>query len=541
MLGLTVVAAATATAQPASTPAAARAFVTRRGADTVLVERIERGADATIVSHLTFRSAGPLAGMRVDASFTPTADGRVSRAVLETTPPRTAPQHITLTFGAAPADSIELQLNGGAAQRQPGARGALPYLNLCVADLELIVHRARVIAAGGATRPTSVPLFIGVSLPPAAATVTRVGADSAILTLGGVDLRLRVSADDHVLGVVVPAQGITIDAADPRAVAALRAPAPPPPPSYAPPAGAPYAAEEVRVPTPGGFTLAGTLTRPTDARGPVPVVVTITGSGPQERDERLDGMPGYAIFRQIADTLGRRGIGVLRFDDRGVGASGGTFATATSRDFADDVRAVLAWLRARAAAQGDVDAARLALLGHSEGGLIAPMVAADDRALAAVVLLAGPAYDGRRILTHQFRIGIVADPTLAPPRRDSLLAAADHLRDSVLASNAWMRYFRTYDPLTAARRVRAPVLVVQGATDRQVTPEQADTLAAALRAGGNADVTERVFPATNHLFLADVSGAPAGYAALPSRAVRPEVLGVVADWLAARLARGATR
>lgn len=540
-LGLTILAAATAQAQPVAA-AAPRAFVTRRGADTLVVEQIDRGTDGTTVSHLTFRLAGPLAGLRIVSTFTPSADGRVRRLAIETTPPRATAvsQRATIAFGPAPTDSIEVQVNDGAVQRLAGVAGALPYLNLCVADLELILHRAR-IAASGAPAPVSVPLFVSPTVPMGTVTVARLGADSAIFTLSGTDLRMRVSADDHVLGIAVPSQGLTIEAADPRAIAALRPPAPPPPPNYAPPAGAPYAAEEVRIPASGGFMLAGTLTRPTTVRGPVPVVVTITGSGPQERDERIDGLAGYAIFRQIADTLGRRGIGVLRLDDRGVGASGGTFATATSRDFADDVRTALAWLRTRATARHDVDAARLALLGHSEGGMIAPMVAADDRGVAALVLLAGPAYDGRRILSYQLRSGIVANPTLSPPQRDSLLARADRLRDSALVSTAWTRYFATYDPLTAARRVRTPVLIVQGATDRQVTVEQADTLAAALRSGGNSDVTVRIFPATDHLFLADVSGTPSGYATLPSRAVRPEVLGTVADWLATRLAHDAAR
>jgi len=117
----------------------------------------------------------------------------------------------------------------------------------------------------------------------------------------------------------------------------------------------------------------------------------------------------------------------------------------------------------------------------------------------------------------------------------TLLATAPAALDSAARASAWIRYFLDYDPVATARRVRTPVLILQGATDRQVTAEQADTLAAALRAGGNRRVTVRVFPETNHLFLADPDGSPAGYAALPSKQVRPAVLGAIADWLSATL------
>jgi dipeptidyl aminopeptidase/acylaminoacyl peptidase len=255
--------------------------------------------------------------------------------------------------------------------------------------------------------------------------------------------------------------------------------------------------------------------------------VTITGSGPQDRDEALGVMPGFRPFRQVADTLARHGIATLRFDDRGVGESGGSFATATSEDFANDVRAILAWLRARP----EIDSTRLVLIGHSEGGLIAPMVAVSEPALRGIVLMAGPAQDGRTILRYQLRNGINADASLAAARRDSLLRSVDGTIDSLAASSSWMRFFLDYDPLATARRVRTPTLILQGATDRQVTAAQANDLEQALRAGGNSRVTTRVFPEANHLFLQDANGSPAGYAALPIRAVRSDVLGELIRWM----------
>ncbi|MBB4636402.1 alpha/beta fold hydrolase [Longimicrobium terrae] len=300
---------------------------------------------------------------------------------------------------------------------------------------------------------------------------------------------------------------------------------------YSAPAGAPYTAEEVTV-TLAGRTLAGTLTMPSARRGRVPAVVLITGSGPQDRDAASPAIPGWRMFRQIADTLSRRGIAVLRLDDQGTGASRGMAARVTTESFAEDITAAVAFLRGRA----EVDPARVALAGHSEGGLIAPMVAASDPRVRAVVLMAGPSWSGARVLDYQTRNGLAA-AGLSGAALDSALAAARVQRDSLAAATPWLRWFMDHDPLPTARRVRAPVLVMQGATDRQVTPEQAQELAAAIRAGGNRDVTVRVFPETNHLFLHDADGTAdvARYAALPDKKASPEILGALADWLVLKL------
>src|SRR6185436_10736186 len=178
---------------------------------------------------------------------------------------------------------------------------------------------------------------------------------------------------------------------------------PKPKPDYSAPADAPYIAEEVVVKTTAGHTLAGTLTLPKGAstKQPVGAIVTVTGSGPQDRDEAI-GLPGFQPFRQIADTLARRGIAVLRMDDRGTGASGGTFKGSTSADFAEDARAGLAYLRTRPEIRAD----RLGVLGHSEGAIIAPMVAEKEPTLRAIVLLAGIAQPGRTALHFQLKNGI---------------------------------------------------------------------------------------------------------------------------------------
>ncbi|HSE27549.1 MAG TPA: alpha/beta fold hydrolase, partial [Gemmatimonadales bacterium] len=224
-------------------------------------------------------------------------------------------------------------------------------------------------------------------------------------------------------------------------------------------------------------------------------------------------------------------IAVLRYDDRGVGQSTGSHATATLLDFAEDVRAALAWLRQRP----EVDPRRIALVGHSEGGLVAPMVAADDPLLGGVVLMAGPSRSGRDILAYQNRMVIERDTAIAPEQRDSAVAAALVQLDSLARASRGFAFFLDHDPLPTARRLRLPVLILQGATDRQVTADQADELAAAIRSSGNRKVVKHSFAETNHLFLADREGYPGGYARLRETRVRRNVLGLLTDWLVATL------
>ena len=300
---------------------------------------------------------------------------------------------------------------------------------------------------------------------------------------------------------------------------------------YAAPLDAPYEAENVTFTTPAGLSLAGTLTLPIGT-GPSPGLVMISGSGRQDRDEHIRGVgPGYRPFRQIADTLSRRGIATFRLDDRGVGGSDAGPDSATVFDVADDFRAALAYLRNRP----EIDPERLALLGHSEGGVIAPMVAASDTSLAALVLLAGPAYTLQRVNRFQRGKQFERAGTLTPEEIESELDRTDRGAELTALRNPWRGAVWNYDPLPTARTVRVPVLLLQGATDVQISPEQADTLAAAFRDGGNADITLHLFHETNHMFLWDDGQSLEGYRALPSDQVRKDVLGVLADWLVRRV------
>jgi dipeptidyl aminopeptidase/acylaminoacyl peptidase len=302
---------------------------------------------------------------------------------------------------------------------------------------------------------------------------------------------------------------------------------------YSAPLGAPYTAYDITIPTPMRHVLAGTLTLPNgaSATNKVAAVVTMTGSGPQDRDETLPSPPGYRPFRQFADSLGRRGIAVLRMDDRGTGGSTGDHKAATSADFAEDIRAGLAYLRTRP----EIDASRLGLLGHSEGGLIGPLVAVKEPQLRAMALLAAPSWGGRKILEFQLNNMARGDTSLKGAKLDSALARIPIRIDSLRASNAWMKFFLDHDVLAIARQIKTPVLLLNGGTDQQVTPEQTAELAAAIKAGGNSDVTYRVFPDLNHLFIYDPVGFPGGYGRLTRSAVEPPVIGTVTEWLVDRL------
>ena len=315
--------------------------------------------------------------------------------------------------------------------------------------------------------------------------------------------------------------------------AATPSPSPTPKPDYSAPADAPYTAEEVVVKTPAGHTLAGTLTLPKTASRakPVSAIVTVTGSGAQDRDENI-GLQGFRPFRQLADALGRRGIAVLRMDDRGTGASGGTFKGSTSADFAEDVRAGLAYLRTRPEIRAD----RLAVLGHSEGALIAPMVAEKEPTLRAIVLLAGIAEPGRTALHFQLKNLIEHNSKLTPEMREAQIAEIPKRIDAMMAADPWMKFFITYDPAATMRRVKTPVLILTGSRDQQAVPEQVALQEAAFKEGGNKDVTARVLPDLNHLFVQDTDGFPGNYSKLPPPVMmRDDAVTIIVDWLGQRL------
>jgi pimeloyl-ACP methyl ester carboxylesterase len=494
-------------------------FVYLRSIDTLGTEMVTPGP-SSIVGMLTMRGAPVIRWEQQHVNSTP---GRLTLSVFAPGAPTTGlpTQNIVVNMVGDSA-KLTISANGTTSEQALlSATGAVALVGNSVLHTALMADHAR-----GANK-ASLPVFLTNGGRTITATVTQQG-DTTVFSIGGMDARILWDPNGGPREINIPAQNLRVV----RTTGAASVSSAPATIDYGAPANAPYTAEDVVIPTTRGYTLAGTLTRPKgqgNAAAKMPAVVTISGSGPQDRDSRISVVPNYAPFRDIADTLGRRGIAVLRFDDRGVGASGGASsrANATSADFADDVASAVAYLRTRR----DIDGMRIALAGHSEGGFIAPMVAAKDPTVRAIALLAGPAYNGRRVLEFQNENAIKAATQLSDTQRDSIRRTVPKGLDSLAAANAWMGFFMKTEPSAALRRVKQPTLVLQGDTDQQVTPEQADSVATMLKGSGNKLVTVHHFPATNHLFLVDPSGAPAGYTSLKDTKMRREVLGALADWM----------
>lgn len=237
---------------------------------------------------------------------------------------------------------------------------------------------------------------------------------------------------------------------------------------------------------------------------------------------------------------------MLRVDDRGMGSSTGreTLAAATTSSFADDVRAEVAYLRGRR----EIDPNRIGLVGHSEGGSMAMMIAASDARIRAIVLLAAMGKTGREVNLAQQEEALAQTPGLTEERKNELRAEQRRILQTVIEGGdtsqlppqarqflPWFKEFLMFDPLAVIRRVRQPVLILQGALDRQVTAEQAALLERAAREAGNRDVTARLYPGLNHLFLPARTGAWSEYSSLTTTALSAELLNALGAWLEARL------
>jgi uncharacterized protein len=321
----------------------------------------------------------------------------------------------------------------------------------------------------------------------------------------------------------------------------------------------PYKEEEVTYKNQvAGITLAATLTIP-PGKGPFPAVVLITGSGPQDRDETLLGHKPFLI---LSDYLTRHGIAVLRADDRGFAKSTGVFATATTADFATDAEAGIAYLKRRPDVAG-----RIGLIGHSEGGIIAPMVAARNADVAFIVMMAGSGVPGAEILilqgeliseaggmshedaaknaaTERKALEIVAretDNAIAEKQLRELLGST--LPEAQVGAqikqitSPWFRYFLVYDPAPALMKVSCPVLAINGEKDLQVPPKQnLPAIRQALEQGGNKDFEVEELPGLNHLFQTARTGSPAEYAEI-EETMSPVALRKIADWIVKETAR----
>lgn len=330
----------------------------------------------------------------------------------------------------------------------------------------------------------------------------------------------------------------------------------------------PYYSEKVKfVNKIDGDTLAGTLTLP-KKEGNFPVVVLITGSGAQNRDEEL---LGHRPFLVIADFLTRNGVGVLRYDDRGTAESTGNFKTATSFDFSNDAEAAVQYLMTRK----EVNKKKIGLIGHSEGGIIAPMVAARNKNVAFLVLLAGPGVRGNELLlmqaeaigkasglneeqlktakeTNQKIYNLVINSTNTDQLKSDLRlllqteldknmqgsksltqeqkdAQINRIIDEV--TSPWLQYFVKYDPSIVLKKTKIPLLALNGSKDLQVPAEpNLNAIKAALQQAGNIHFKTVELEGLNHLFQECKTGLFTEYAQI-DQTFSPKALDEILNWI----------
>ncbi|MBS4033235.1 MAG: alpha/beta hydrolase [Ignavibacterium sp.] len=312
--------------------------------------------------------------------------------------------------------------------------------------------------------------------------------------------------------------------------------------------------------------LAGTLTYPNEGSN-FPTAVLISGSGPQNRDEEL---LGHKPFLVLSDHLTRNGFAVLRFDDRGVAESEGDFSSATSEDFAKDVLAAVEYLKTR----NEIDHTKIGLIGHSEGGIIAPMAANQNDEIAFIVLLAGTGLPGEEILYLQSRLieeaGGTAEEDIqkslefssviydAIKNSGDLVVAEKRIKEHFwreykemtdedkqkigdpelfldmqlrVALTPWFKFFLTYDPAPALEKIKCPVLAIIGEKDLQVPPkENLPAIEESLKRGGNKNFTVKELPGLNHLFQAAETGSPLEYGKI-EETMSPAALDTITKWL----------
>ncbi len=315
-----------------------------------------------------------------------------------------------------------------------------------------------------------------------------------------------------------------------------------------------------------GVKLVGTLTLPSD-KGVFPAVLLITGSGPQDRDETIYGHHPFLI---LADYLTRQGIAVLRVDDRGIGESTGDFSQATSEDFASDVLVGVEYLKTCK----EIDPNKIGLIGHSEGGLIAPMVAVKSPDVAFIILMAGTGLTGEEILYLQgaliSRVMGVSEEDIIKKRQfnEKIFSVLKEEEDSEIAEerlrqmfkedwekmsdeekeqigdpevfleaqlqsllSPWLKFFLTYDPKPTLSKVKCPVLAINGEKDLQVPPkENLSAIEEALKVGGNQNYTIKELSGLNHLFQTAQTGALSEYVKI-EETISPVALKIVGDWI----------
>ncbi|MDZ7762888.1 MAG: alpha/beta hydrolase [Melioribacteraceae bacterium] len=285
--------------------------------------------------------------------------------------------------------------------------------------------------------------------------------------------------------------------------------------NYLPSKDASYTGANIEFYLPCGDKIAGTFTYPKNSVQKLPAVILITGSSAHDRDNSKPGNPinSYRPFRQIAEKLSSNGIAVLRLDDRGIGKSAGWHIdNMTTPERADDIREGIQFLKKRI----EVDSLRIGLIGLSEGASIAHMIASKNKSIKGLVLLSGIGSTGKEIIEYQIKNGLYDSNDLP----------------KLLKKNKNLEFLYQFDPLKTAGLIQAPVLIINGKTDRRVPYTDAFKLTNAIRANGNNNVELKILPNYNHLLLKEsFDGIETGYGRIQSNRIPDEVLKIILDWI----------
>lgn len=297
--------------------------------------------------------------------------------------------------------------------------------------------------------------------------------------------------------------------------------------------------EQIKVPG-NGFSLAGTLSKPFDVPAqPMPAIILVGGSGPTDRDEITFNIP---IFGQLSSVLADAGFAVIRYDKRGVGQSGGRLESAALADFAEDLRAVLKYVAGRK----DINPKQIAVVGHSEGGMVALLAAAKDKQIDALVLIATPGVRGSDLILAQ-QEHLLARSSMSDAEKQAKVELQMKINDAAASGQGWQdvpadvrrqvdtpwfQSFLTFDPAKLIPNVRQPILIVQGELDTQVAPSNAERLAGLARARKNSAPTELVrLSGVNHLLVPAATGEADEYASLKDKHISPDLAAAIASWL----------
>ena len=393
-------------------------------------------------------------------------------------------------------------------------------------------------AATGAVLPAyilplgSVTLRVGESTSEQIQTTTRVitaKKTRVTATSGATVLDLTIWGDEggRLLEMTIPAQGLDVARTDIASVSSRHI-------AISRPND-----EQVRIPA-IGFTLAGTLSKPTEPSvTPRPAVILAAGAGPLDRDALTFGIP---ILGQLASAFADAGFIVLRYDKRGVGQSGGRTEVATLADFSDDQRAAVKFLTSRK----DVDDKRIAVVGHSEGGLVSLISAAKEKRIAAVVLVATPGVSGSDLVLAQQQHAL-SKSNLSDAEKQARTDMQKKINEAAITGkgldaltagvrrqidNAEFQSVLASDPAKLMPNVRQPLLVVQGERDAEVAPSNADRLEGLAKARKQPAAIEVVkIPGINHLLVPAQTGEADEYASLSDKQISPVATAAMTDWL----------